>query len=434
MNAIWTQNTVLPHFPALEGNKKTDILIIGGGITGILCAYFLQKSGIDYILAEGRTICSGITKNTTAKITSQHGLIYQKLLKKEGLETAALYLQANQEAVKTYFELCQDIDCDFQPQTAYVYSLADREKIEKEVDALHRIGYPAQLLETTELPFPIAGAVAFPNQAQFHPLKFLARIAHGLKLYENTFVKELKENTAVTNHGNITFQKAIFATHFPMDNKHGMYFLKLYQHRSYVLALKNAANLNGMYVDESMYGMSFRNYNDLLLIGGGAHRTGKKGGNWQELRNFAGNYYPDGKEVAFWATQDCMSLDNIPYIGQYSKGLPNCLTATGFHKWGITTSMVAARLLTDLIMEKENPYKKIFDPSRTMLRPQLFLNGYESIKNFLTITPKRCPHMGCALKWNEQEHSWDCPCHGSRFDETGKLLDNPATHPCRSLQ
>ncbi|MCI5700857.1 MAG: FAD-dependent oxidoreductase [Lachnospiraceae bacterium] len=426
MDSIWSKSVELPHFPSLKGDVKTDVLIIGGGIAGVLCAHFLKVQGVDYILAEGRSICSGTTKNTTAKITAQHGLIYHKLLKSAGAEKAALYLQANQDSVKKYAELCREIDCDFQWKTSYVYSLDNREILENEAEALRKIGFYTEVLDTTGLPFSVAGAVAFENQAQFHPLKFLAETAKNLNIFEHTFVKELKENTAVTDEGSIAFKKAIFATHFPIDNKHGLYFLKLYQHRSYVIALKNAADLEGMYVDEARGGMSFRTYQDLLLIGGGGHRTGKKGGKWQELRDFAWKYYPQAEEVGYWAAQDCMSLDGLPYIGRYSPGMSNCFVATGFQKWGITSSMTAARLLTDMILEKENPYEEVFDPSRNMMKPQLLLNGCEAIKNLFTISSKRCPHMGCALKWNRQEQSWDCPCHGSRFDEDGEVLDNPA--------
>ncbi|MBO5474637.1 MAG: FAD-dependent oxidoreductase [Lachnospiraceae bacterium] len=426
MNSIWTESTTLPQFQALEGSIKTDVLIIGGGIAGILCAHFLQEKGVDYTLAEGRTICSGITKNTTAKITSQHGLIYHKLLKSAGREKASLYLKANQDSVKKYAELCRNIDCDFEYKTAYVYSLNNQKKLKEEAEALSKLGVSAPLLETTRLPFPVAGALALEGQAQFHPLKFLTEIARNLNIYEHTFVKELKGNTAVTGQGSITFRKAVFATHFPIDNKHGMYFLKLYQHRSYAIALKNADEIDGMYVDEAQCGMSFRNHKDLLIIGGGDHRTGKKGGNWKELREFAARQYPSAKEVGFWATQDCMSLDGVPYIGQYSKGLPNCFVATGFNKWGITSAMTAAMLLTDLVLEKDNPYREVFNPSRNMIKPQLLFNGCEAVGNLLTFSKKRCPHLGCALQWNSLEHSWDCPCHGSRFDGMGGLINNPA--------
>lgn len=426
MDSIWTASASLPHFRTLEGSVKTDVLIIGGGIAGILCAYFLQEKGVDYLLAESCTICSGITENTTAKITSQHGLIYDKLLKSVGIEKAKMYLEANQNAVKKYFELCEDIDCDFEKRTNCVYSIDDRRKLEREAAALYKLGFPAEIIETEELPFQTAGAVSFENQAQFHPLKFLANIAQNLNIYEHTFVKELSEHTAVTEKGSITFQKLIFATHFPIDNKHGMYFLKMYQHRSYVIALKNAPRLRNLYVDEAKGGLSFRCYQDYLLLGGGAHRTGKKGGNWQELRDFAGEHYPKAREKYFWATQDCMTLDGIPYIGAYSKRMPECFVAAGFNKWGMTSSMAAAMILTDLVLEKENIYAPVFHPSRNMLKPQLLINGWEAAANLLTISKKRCPHLGCALKWNEAEHSWDCPCHGSRFDEEGTLLDNPA--------
>ncbi len=427
MRSIWTENISLPQFKQLKGSKKTDVLIIGGGMAGILCAYFLEKAGVNYALVEGGRICSGITKNTTAKITSQHGLIYQKLLKSIGTERAKMYLDANQDAVRKYARLCRRMDCDYEVRHAYVYSRNDRKKLEDEADALARIGFQPRLTDQCELPFQTVGAVGFAEQASFHPLKFVSGIAKGLKIYENTFVKELKEQEAVTEHGEITFQKLIFATHFPIDNKHGMYPLKMYQHRSYVIALKDAQPLNGMYIDEAKHGMSFRSYREYLLLGGGSHRTGEKGGNWEEIRNCARLYYPNLDEKYYWAAQDCMTLDGIPYIGRYSRGLPGCYVATGFNKWGMTSSMAAASILTDLILEKENPYAQVFNPLRNMIKPQLFVNGATAVKNLLTVSGKRCPHLGCALKWNKTEHSWDCPCHGSRFDGFGKLLDNPAT-------
>lgn len=426
MDSVWTQQVDLPHFNRLDGSRKTDVLIIGGGITGILCAYFLEKAGVDYTLVEGRTICSGITKDTTAKITAAHGLIYDRLLRHAGQEKAKLYLEANQKAVQKYAELCRNIDCDFEEKTSYIYSLDNRQKLEDEAEALWRIGYKAKMADTTELPFQTAGAVCMEGQAQFHPLKFISEIARGLHIYENTFVKEFGDHTAVTDRGTITWQKLIFATHFPIDNKHGMYFLKMYQHRSYVIALENAADVQGMYIDEAAGGMSFRNYGDLLLLGGGSHRTGKQGGNWRELRDFAGHYYPQAVQRYAWATQDCMTLDRVPYIGLYAKHMPDCFVATGFNKWGMTSSMVAAMILTDQILEKENPYTGVFDPSRSMWKPQLAVNTWEALTNLLTPTKNRCPHLGCALKWNKAERTWDCPCHGSRFDKEGTVLDNPA--------
>ena len=431
MNSIWSESIHLPQFGSLRGDRKTEVLSIGGGIAGILCAYFLQEQDMDYILAERESLCSQITKNTTAKITAQHGLIYDKILKSMGAERARMYLDANQKALEKYAELCQGIDCDFERKNSYVYSLDNPKKLEREAEALERIGCHPILDHTNELPFSTTGMVGFENQAQFHPLKFLAQIARELNIYEHSPVRELQEYRALLDQGSVSFQKLIIATHFPMDNRHGMYFLKLYQDRSHVVALENVPELKGMYVDEDKRGLSFRNYQDLLLLGGGSHKTGKKGGGWQELRDFSQKYYPDANEKYFWATQDCMSLDHIPYIGKYSKHRGDYFVAAGFNKWGMTSSMAAAMILKDLILEKENPYAEVFSPSRSMLKPQLLVNGGEAVMNLLTPTTKRCPHLGCALKWNPAEHSWDCPCHGSRFEADGRLLSNPANGDLR---
>lgn len=427
MRSVWEENTKLPEFEKLRGNLKTDVLIIGGGMAGLLCAYMLEKAGVDYALVEAETICSGITGKTTAKITSQHGLIYNKLIREFSAEEARMYLSANEAALTKYRELCADIDCDFETKDNYVYSLGDSKKLDKEMEALGKIGYPAELVRDLPLPISAAGAVKFSSQAQFNPLKFVAEISKGLNIYEHTKVTELIDTKAKTANGEISANTIIVATHFPFINKHGSYYLKMYQHRSYVLALEKAPNIGGMYVDDDSKGMSFRNYNELLLLGGGDHRTGKQGGGWKELESFAARNYPGANEKYRWATQDCMSLDGMPYIGRYSNKTHDLLVATGFNKWGMSSAMVSAMILTDMLLDRENEYARLFTPSRSILRPQLAANAFEAVVSLLTPSKKRCPHLGCALKWNPYEHTWDCPCHGSRFTEDGKLIDNPAT-------
>ena len=431
LNSIWAE-TSLPQFPRLQGDKTTQILIIGGGMAGLLCAFRLKQAEADVLLEEAGRICGGVTQNTTAKITSQHGLIYHKLLHKLGREKAGMYLQANQQAVADFHALCKDIPCHFEAQSAFVYSLDDRQALEQEVHALHLLGYPAGLKEDLPLPFHTVGAVKFRHQAQFHPLEFAAHIARDLPIYENTPVRVMEGTTAITDHGRIRAEKVIVATHFPFLNRHGSYFLKLYQHRSYVLALENANFPGGMYIGSEENSLSLRAFGNQLLLGGGGHRTGKQGGGWKELSAFAARAYPQAQEIARWATQDCISLDGVPYIGQYSRNTPNLFVATGFNKWGMTGSMVAAKILTNLILEQENPWAEVFSPSRSILKPQLAINGAESVLNLLRPTVPRCPHMGCALKWNAAERSWDCTCHGSRFAEDGKLLNNPAQKRLKS--
>ena len=427
LNSVWENMQKMPSFPLLEGDIKTDILIIGGGMAGILTAFMLEKAGADYLLIEKDEICSGITRNTTAKITSQHGLIYGKLIDAYGEDYARMYWQANEEAIEKYRELCSGISCDFEERNNLIYSVGDDKTVIDEANALKRLNIPAFYTRETPLPISVSGAVGFENQAQFNPLKFVSEIAKELNIREHTKACEFKGDTVVTNHGSIRASKIIVATHFPIINKHGGYFLKMHQNRSYVIALENAQNVEGMYLDEAENGFSFRNYGDLLLLGGGSHRTGKPTDGWDSLEAFAEKHYPESKIKYKWAAQDCMTLDGSAYIGRYAKDSHGLYVATGFNKWGMTQSMVSAMILCDTVTKKKNRYEALFNPSGRAWHPQLFINIIEAAANIFTFSKPRCPHLGCALKWNKHEHSWDCPCHGSRFSEEGKVLDNPAT-------
>ena len=250
MESIWVSSGALPRYAALRGDIQTDVLVIGGGMAGILCAYTLQREGISCVLVEADRLAGGITQNTTAKLTSQHGFIYHRLIEKFGKEVAARYLRANEDALAQYRALCQQIDCDYSVQNNYIYSRCDPEVPEKELRALSQIGGKGSFIKELPLPFPTAGAVMFKNQAQFHPLKFLSKVTEGLRIYESSPVRQLKGQTAITDHGCIRAEKIIIATHFPFLNKHGSYFMKLYQQRSYVIALEGIRPPEGMYLDE----------------------------------------------------------------------------------------------------------------------------------------------------------------------------------------
>ena len=433
-NSLWRETVQPPKIHGKNENAKTDVLIVGGGMAGILCAYFLKKAGIDCLLIEKGKIGCGISGNTTAKITSQHGLIYQKLEKAFSGEFAKGYWLANEAALSQFILLSRQISCDMEVKDNYIYACRDRKSLELECAALQRLGIPSIFTEHTPLPLETVGALGFSQQAQFHPLKFLYQIAAPLRILENTHAMAFEGNTVVTNRGRIQTEKIIIATHFPIINKHGSYFMKMYQDRSYVVGLRNGQQLQGMYLAAESEGYSFRNAGDYLLLGGGSHRTGKQGTGWRGLEDFATLHYPGSAVEYRWAAQDCITLDDVPYIGPYSRGTENLYVATGFNKWGMTGSMVSAMILSDLVQGKENPYAWIFDPSRTMLRPRLASNLMESTVNLLRPTVPRCPHLGCALQWNQQERSWDCPCHGSRFAENGSLLDNPANADMKNRQ
>jgi len=425
MESIWKE-VKLPEFPPLRQDIAADVLIIGGGLTGLLCAYQLSRRGIDYALIEADRICGGTTGNTTAKITSQHGLIYHKLLSRFGPEAALKFYQLHQAALGEYWELARKLDCDLEVRNNVVWNSSDPRAVLRERAALEQLEIPHRFVEEAPVPTFTGGGICFEEQAQFHPLKFAAGLAPGLRIYEHTPAVKLGKGVVWTDSHTIRAKKTIVATHFPVLNRHGLYFMKLYQQRSYVLALKTGSKPDGMYLDEGTNGVSLRTQGDLLLLGGGGHRTGKKGGGWKALEEIAKKYYPEADIAARWAAQDCMSLDGLPYIGRYSPWTGNLFVSTGFQKWGMTSAMVGAMVLTDLVEGRETPGEALFDPSRSILRPQLAVNAGETILHLLKPTRPRCPHLGCALKWNRQERSWDCPCHGSRFDETGRLLENPA--------
>ncbi len=421
-------------FPTLSGDKKTDVLIIGGGIAGVLCAHLLKMAGVDNMLIDKGRVLSGVTRNTTAKITAQHGLIYSKISDKYGPGAAAAYYRAQKSAAEKLVELCSGVECDFETQDSFVYSLDNFEEIKREFYTLEKIGAKPELLHKTELPFSVIGAVGLREQAAFHPLKLLSSLLFNLNIHENTKAIELTEDGVLTDKGKIKAEKIIVATHFPFIDKYGLYFLKLYQHRSYVLALQGADVPDGMYVDESQCGLSFRGYKDLLLLGGGSHRTGELGGGYRELLDFAKTTYPSAKVLYGWGAQDCMTLDGMPYIGRYSKLTDKLYVATGFNKWGMSSAMLSGMILSDMIIGVKNEYAELFSPMRSMLHKQLFVNIGHSVKGLLAPTAPRCTHLGCALKYNKEEHSWDCGCHGSRFSEDGEVIDNPANRNHQSFK
>lgn len=472
MKSIWSETVTIPEQKELLGSITADVAVIGAGMAGLLIAYLLKEQGVHVIVLEADRIAGGQTGHTTAKITSQHGLVYDSFIRKCGIEKARLYAGANETAIDAYQSIIEknNILCDFQRLPSYLYSTKHTAPLEAEAEAALSLGLQAYITEHSELPFPIAGALCFKNQAQFHPLKFIRSISEELTVYENTKVISVKQHMIYTEKGTVRADNIVFATHYPIANIPGFYFIRQHQERSYVLALSDAAKMNGMYYGIDENALSFRNSGDILLLGGGGHRTGehKNGGAYEMLRTEAKKFYPQSREVASWSAQDCMSHDRIPFIGRYSKLRPYWYVATGFKKWGMTGSMISAMVIRDLICGKENEYAGVFTPQRLFLRTSSknllkdigksteglvkgsfhlpfskvdkIPNGHggivrKGIKRYGVYKEEngnihqisvKCPHMGCELQWNPDELSWDCPCHGSRFDYDGHLLDNPS--------
>ena len=463
--------------PSLQGDINTEVAVIGAGLAGILTAYLLQERGISVVLLECNEAGSGITKNSTAKITSQHGLIYRKLLMYKGEERTWEYAMANQKAIENYEEIINhlDIDCDYEVMPNYIYTLNNDLRIKQEVEAAKKVGLPAVYTRDTTLPFQVMSAVRFDRQAQFHPLKFLDAVAKKLTIYEHTRVTEVcKDGLIVTDKGRVKAKSIVIATHYPFINVPGYYFFKIHQERHYLTALEGwntekMTRLDGMYLDADPDGYTFRNYKDYLVFGGGNHRTGqyKPLDAYKKIEEAAKEWYPNAKIKYNWSAQDCITPDSIPYIGRYAINTNNMYVATGFNKWGMTSAMVSAMIISDMITGKVNEYQKVFNPRRLMLSGSRkfikdaaiitisLLSEYLKIphdkfneievgkagvikhdgqrigvyrdadEKYYFVTTK-CPHLGCSLEWNQNELTWDCPCHGSRFDFRGNLISNPA--------
>lgn len=426
MASIWAAGMDNREAHTINKDLKTDVLVIGGGMAGILTAYFLTQSGVNCLLVEGKRVADGVTGNTTAKVTAQHGLIYDSLIRRFGAEAARQYYDANTAAIGQYKQLAKETGCDMEEKTAYVYSRTDTKKLEREAEAYRKLRIPFQWEDRkSPLPFPVTGVVGLPFQYQLHPLKLIHGLLPKIRYYENTFIQDVEGHTAISDRGTITAERIVLATHYPLLNVPGLYFMKLVQHRSYVLALERGPELSGMYIDENPKGLSFRNYGDYLLLGGGGHRTGQKGGGYRELESFAQKHYPANPIQYAWAAQDCMTLDQIPYVGPHRRNTKNLYVTTGFNKWGMTGAMTGALLLRDLLLTGTGAYEALLSPRRSMMRPALFGNAVLSAAHLIR-PGRRCPHLGCSLTWNRQEKTWDCPCHGSRFGCDGAVQNNPA--------
>lgn len=487
--SYWIDSTKTKNFNELKENLECDVCIIGGGITGISIAYKLSKVGINTVVLERDKIASKTTGNTTGKITSQHDLFYKYLIDSKGIDYARGYLDANEKAIidiKNIIEQ-ENIECDFENQSSYVYTQDKKEiqKIKDEVEALHKLDFPAKYVTETSLPLKILAGIEFPNQAQFNPLKYISGLCDSIsnsncKIYENTKVYDVEKSDnnyiTYTKNNKIKSKYVVLACHYPFINAPGFYFLKMYQSTSYAIAVDTKTDLySGMYINTMEPILSFRTINHngkrLLLIAGNGHKTGENielANRYELLENTAKSLYQNSEILYRWSTEDCISLDKIPYIGSFSKLMPNMYVATGFKKWGMTTSNIASNIITDKILGKENPYEDIFTATRleplknheelkNMIKQSLnslVINKFkipeealETIKNdtgkIIEIDGKNigiykdkngkiyavkpnCTHLGCLLKFNDLEKTWDCPCHGSRFDYEGHSIYAPS--------
>lgn len=482
--SIWQKEAQMPNYKRLEKDIRVKNLIIGGGLCGLLTAYQLQQKGeTDIAVIEAEEFMSGMSSRTTAKITSQHGTVYQDLLSL-GREKARQYAGANEAAIAMYQQIIEkeQIECDFARCDSYLYTVTPKEvkTLQKEAEAAALLNIPASFEITTELPFPVNGAVRFPRQARFQPVLFAKRICElleerGAKLYSHTKALSVEDGRVLTEEASIKAYRVFICTRYPMEDKKGLYFAKLYQQRFYLLALENAPVLQNMYLEVGGAEHSLRPHRGYLLFGGFNHKTGheEKTQHLEDLRRKAKELFPESREAAGWSSQDCMTHDSIPYIGREERIGERVFIAAGFNEWGMSTSMVAADLLSQLALERDAPNAPVFSPRRVdpALQAKSFtvqaadmaynfiakaipFGSAEGIKpgegkiaevggkrtgvyrredGALLAVEARCTHMGCPLQWNPDEKTWDCSCHGSRFSPEGRVISGPAREPLKRV-
>lgn len=489
--SLWIGTTSKTDWPRLEGDVNVDVAVIGAGITGLSVATQLTRAGARVAVIEAGRIAAGATGYTTAKVTSQHNLFYHDLKETAGEELARQYADANEAGLAEIARQVNDmtIDCDFRRADAFTYTedANQLKRIQAEVDAASSLGLPATFEESTELPYPIAGAVRFSNQGMFHPRKYCLGLAQSIAeqgghVFEMSLATDVNCNgecTVTTDGGTVRAGHVVMATHIPFLNLGG-YFARTWPARSYTIASKlNSPVLDDMYISIDSPTRSLRphteNGTSYQIIGGEGHKVGQDPDTRERylaLESWANENF-DVQSVEYrWSAQDYMAVDNVPYIGRITPGNERILVATGFNKWGFTTGAAAGMILSNTILGHKSPWSDVFQSTRTDISrsaKQFVMENANVAKRFVgdrlrtirvpdiselkpgeggvveangekvgvyrdesgkphSVSPV-CTHLGCMVTWNTAERSWDCPCHGSRFDVDGAVIQGPSIEP-----
>jgi glycine/D-amino acid oxidase-like deaminating enzyme/nitrite reductase/ring-hydroxylating ferredoxin subunit len=470
--------------PQLDGDVDAEVCVIGGGIVGITTAALLQDAGVRTVLLEANRLACGVSGFTTAKVSSQHGLAYARLRSRFGRDGAATYGAANQAALEWMAARVEHdgIECDWRRRPSYAYLTEDRAKAEQEADAAIEAGLPASLVEETGLPYDVAAAVRFDDQAEFHVRKYLLALGAALsEVYERSHAVDVDVNghcVVKTPGGRVTADRVVVATHYPFLDR-SLAFPRVHPQRSYALVCSvDGEPPPGMYISGDSPTRSVRAVpvggEEKLLVGGEGHHVGE-GGDTEEryaaLEAFAREHWAVRSVDYRWSSQDNTTIDTVPYVGRLSPFGDKLLMATGFAKWGMTGGTAAALILADELLGRENPWASLFDPNRIkprasavrfveenarvglhMVGDRIRHRGTRPIEDLapgegdivragdqkvaghrrddgtLVAVSPVCTHLGCQVNWNIAERSWDCPCHGSRYSPEGDVLQGPAVH------
>lgn len=422
---IWS-DYIGKDYPKLNEDIKTEVLIIGGGISGILCAYYLSMAGKKCVICEADKICNKKTLKTTATITALQDVMYYELVETMGVNKAKMYYEANIFALSEYMKLADKFDFDFEECPSYKYDETTDYELKKEYNILKMFNADVSIVSDIGLPIKVFKALKMDDQGQMNPLKLVNCLSENLVIYEKTSIKSLDKNIAYTENNKIEFNDVVVCTGYPFLKVKGLFPFKLHQKKSHVVAIENNNGYVGNGIGTKDSDIYFRNYQDYLVFGSNDMKTGYSVDGFESINKFIVKNYNIGKKIFRWINEDTVTLDEIPYIGRYTKNSKNMYVCTGYNLWGMTGSMIAANLITDLICGKENKYEELFSPSRKIIFKPMLENIKTAVKGLVSFNKKRCSHLGCGLHYNYCDETYECRCHGSKYDKDGNIIETPA--------
>lgn len=492
-SSIWVETSPATRFPPLKVEAEVEVAVLGGGIVGLTTAWRLQQAGLRVAVLEADRVARGVTASSTAKVTALHGTRYQQLVREHGEEKAAIYAEANTAALETLASLVAEegIDCGLERVPAYTFAedVEQARAVEREIDALRRAFLKPVACSEVPLPFPTFGAVRLDDQIQFHPGRYLVALASLLEeracpVYEYTralAVEGTGPYVVAVDGGSVRARHVVVATHIPILDR-GLFFARAWPSRSYGLAarVEPGALVDGMYLNAGSPSHSVRSAvvdgKEWLILVGYGHKVGDADPVEQaeKLEEWGRSHF-ELKAVGWrWSTQDYVSNDHLPFVGPAVPGQDGVLVATGFGGWGLSNGIAAANALADRILDRPNLAVGLFDPARLNLEGvatslkeglraaihfvedrvvvpgdegeldagegRVVRRGGKSVAQYRDMAgtlherSATCTHTGCVVGWNGLDQTWDCPCHGSRYDALGKVLHGPTVRDLDKLQ
>jgi glycine/D-amino acid oxidase-like deaminating enzyme/nitrite reductase/ring-hydroxylating ferredoxin subunit len=489
-HSLWLDPLPSTARPPLAEDCRFDVAVVGGGITGLTAALLLSREGRSVGVLEHRQIASGTSGHTTAKVTSQHRAAYARVRDSHGADGARIYAGSNEAAKERIAAfVAEGIECDFRRRSAYLYAeeASERPTLEREFDAAREAGLAAEQVESTPLPFEVAAALRFPDQAEMHPGRYLAGLAgmveqSGGEIFEATTALSLRQGEPCvlrTEVGAVQADHVVVATLLPFLDRGG-FFARVFPSRSYAIAASIEEDPpDGMFINLGSPTRSIRSHptaqGELLLVGGEGHHVGSEDAlpeRYERLMEFAHRHWTVHAITNRWSAQDYTPDDGVPYVGPLYPFSDRIHTATGFNKWGMTGGTVAAMIIADAIVGGKNDWGSLYSTRRIKpiaAGPKMLLEnaragfrfvidrvadrGQREVEDLargegaiasaaghkvaafrdeagsLHAVSTRCTHLGCQVHWNAAERTWDCPCHGSRFAVDGEVLNGPAVRP-----